>query len=333
MGKTNQSLTMEESVARNMAREKRLMDERARTSGFHLLKKAVAHHWQMYLIFLFPVIYLLVFHYYPMYGAQIAFRDFAITNGITGSPWVGLKHFQKFLGSYQFPRLLSNTLIISVYSIVASFPFPIILAISLNECKRTRMKKIVQLTTYAPYFISTVVIVALINQIFSGNGIINQLLLLLGHEKVSFLSNPDAFIHLYVWSGVWQNTGYNAILYLAALSSINPELYEAAVTDGANTFQKILYIDIPSIIPTATILLILSTGRILNVGYEKVLLMQNNVNMRASDIIDTYVYRMGLVSAQYSFATAVQLFKSIVSLALIVTINKISRTVSDNSLW
>lgn len=308
-------------------------DSTVKINRLHAARIALTHHWQMYLIFMLPVIYLLIFNYYPMYGAQIAFKDYAVSKGIVGSPWVGLKHFTKFLGSYQFPRLLSNTLIISVYSILANFPFPILLAISLNECKRQRLKKVVQLTTYAPYFISTVVIVGLINQLFSGNGVINHLLVLAGKEKISFLSNPDAFIHLYVWSGVWQHTGYNAILYLSALSSVNPELYEAAITDGASTFQKILYIDLPSIVPTATILLILSTGRILNVGYEKILLMQNNVNLRASDIIDTYVYRMGLVSAQYSMATAVQLFKSIVSLILIVSINKLARTVSDNSLW
>jgi ABC-type polysaccharide transport system permease subunit len=295
--------------------------------------KKCKRHWQLYLLLLPPIIYLILFHYIPMLGVQIAFKDYNLAKGIIASPWVGFKHFISFITSYQFSRLIINTMGISIYQITAGFAPPILLALALNYASRKHFAKSVQLITYMPHFISTVLIVAIIFQVLSFNGLANNILRLLGEEPIHFLGDPGLFKSIYVWSGIWQNTGYNAIIYLAVISSINPELYEAAIVDGASIWRRIWHIDIPSIMPTATILLILSTARILNVGFEKVYLLQNPMNMQTSDIISTYVYRVGLVSMQYSYSAAIGLFQSLVSLVLITTVNGIARKTSENSLW
>lgn len=295
--------------------------------------KQIKKHWQLYLIIALPIIYLIVFQYIPMFGVQIAFKDYKLASGILGSKWVGLKHFKNFISSYQFSRLMINTIGLSLYQIIAGFAPPIILAIALNYCYRGVVKKSVQMLTYMPYFISTVLVVSMLNQILSNNGIVNNLIKLFGGTPIQFLAEPILFKSIYVWSGIWQHTGYSAVIFIAALASINQELYEAAIVDGASVIRRIWHIDIPGILPTAVILLIMSTGNILNIGFEKVFLLQNPLNTQASDIISTYVYKIGLVSMQYSYSSAIGLFQSIVSLILLVAVNSISRKFSETSLW
>lgn len=295
--------------------------------------KKIKKHWQLYLIISVPLIYIFIFQYIPMYGVQIAFKNYNFTDGILGSKWVGLKHFKTFMSSYQFSRLMINTIGLSLYQIILGFAPPIILAVSLNYCFNKFTKKTVQMVTYMPYFISTVLVVSMLNQILSTNGIVNNIIKMLHGTPIQFLGEPSMFKSIYVWSGIWQHTGYNAIIYIAALASISQELYEAAIVDGASILRRIWHIDIPGIMPTAIILLIMSTGSVLNIGFEKVFLMQNPLNNQASDIISTYVYKIGLVSMQYSYSTAIGLFQSIVSLLLLTIVNSVSKRFSETSLW
>ncbi len=297
------------------------------------LGKRILKHWQLYLLILPAFLCIAVFKYIPMYGVQIAFRDYNPSLGFLGSHWVGLKYFSDFFSSYQFSRLLLNTLSISVYFLVVIMPVPIILAISLNEAKFKLFSKAVQMFTYAPYFISTVVLVSIIFQFLSPYGLLNNLLALFGIEKTDVMANPAVFKSLYVWSGVWQQAGYYAVIYLAALAGINKELYEASFIDGASVFQKIIHIDIPGILPTAIIILILNAAYILNLDYQKILLMQNQLNMETSDVIFTYVYRQGLVSAQYSYSSAIGLFNSVISFSIFTFINRLAKKYTDTSLW
>lgn len=292
----------------------------------------VTRNWVLYLFLLPTLIYLLIFHYWPMYGVQIAFRNFKPTKGIWGSPWVGMKNFDKFFHSYMFKDLLTNTIVLSVYQIVASFAFPILLALLLNYCVSNKLRKVTQMVTYAPHFISTVVLVGMLNVFLSESGIINHLLNLLGLRSVPFLSEAGMFRHIYVWSHIWQRTGYNSVIYIAALAGVNPELHEAAIVDGANKLQRILHIDLPAILPTAIILLIMSTGNMLSLGFEKVYLMQNDLNLGVSEIISTYVYKIGLLNAQYSYSTAIGLFNNVINLVVLLTVNKIADKVSGTSL-
>ena len=287
----------------------------------------------MYLLLIFPLAWVIVFKYVPMYGLQIAFKDYKIRAGFWESPWVGLKYFENFIGSYYFPRLIGNTIGISLYQMLASFLPPIILAIALNECRIRFYKKTVQMLTYAPYFLSTVIIAGILTQTLSLMGIVNTVIKSLGMTPVSFLGEARFFKSIYVWSGIWQTTGYSSIIYIAALAGINPELQEAAYIDGANIWQRIWHVDIPGIIPTAIILFIINTAGVLNVGFEKVYLLQNPLNMSSSDVISTYTYRMGLVDMNYSMATAVGLFQSVISLVFMITVNKIAKVLSDISLW
>jgi multiple sugar transport system permease protein/putative aldouronate transport system permease protein len=292
--------------------------------------------YQLYLLSLLPLVYLVVFRYVPMLGAQIAFKDYNIVKGIWGSPWVGFEHFSRFISSYLFVRILKNTLVISLYSLVAGFPIPIILALSLNYLNRPRYKKTVQMVTYAPFFISAVVLVGMILQILnSQNGVVNNLIAKLGGARVDFLGNPRFFYSLYVWSGIWQTFGYSSIIYMATLAGVDPELHEAATVDGAIILQRIVHIDLPGIIPTAVILLILATGRMLDVGFEKAYLMQNPLNLRVAEVIDTYVYKIGLTGAipQFSYASAIGLFRSAVGFVLLLTVNRVSGRLSESSLW
>ena len=298
--------------------------------------KRMAASWQYYVLMLIPVLILLIFKYYPMYGVTLGFKDYKVSKGIIGSPWAEplFKHFIRFLSAPSAVRVIKNTFIISLYSLAVSFPFPILLAIFLNELRSDKLRKSVQMITYMPYFISTVVLVSMIIQFTDLNfGIVNQFIRAMGGDAVNFMGKKDYFRHLYVWTGVWQSAGYNAIVYLAALSGVSRDLYDAAVVDGASKVQRILHVDIPGILPTIIVLLILNVGSVLSVGFEKIYLMQNNTNLSVSEVISTYVYRMGLVNNNYSYSTAVGLFNSLVNCTLLIITNQIARKVSDTSLW
>ena len=301
--------------------------------GRHLWKKIKAH-WALYLFLLPAIVYYAVFRYYPMYGIQIAFRNYKAVKGIAGSPWVGFQNFSYFFSAADFGKLMRNTLSVSIFTLLLSFPLPIVLALLLNQLPSARYKKIVQTTVYAPHFISTVVMVGMIFLFLSpSSGIINKLIESLGGKRVHFMAEPNAFVPIYVLSEIWQSTGWGSILYLAALTNISPELHEAALVDGANKFQRVWHIDIPGIMPTIVIMLILSAGKVMNVGFEKDYLMQTSLNISASEIISTYVYKRGVLKSQFSLSTAVGLFESVINLTLLVTVNWISRRISDSSLF
>ncbi|MFS0726674.1 ABC transporter permease [Paenibacillus sp. 1P07SE] len=298
--------------------------------------QAFLKSWQLQVLFLLPLIYLLVFKYYPMYGAQIAFRDFVAIKGITGSDWVGLKYFSRFFHSYEFWRVLRNTLGLAFYQLFAGFPFPIILALSLNYVHRVFFKKSVQMITYAPHFISVVVMVGIIMQLLDPRtGLVNQILTSLGFDAIHFLARPELFKSIFVWSDIWQNVGWGCIIYLAALSSIDPTLHEAAIMDGASKVRRIWHIDLPGILPIAMIMFILNMGNLMDIGFEKVLLLQTPLNLRTAEVIDTYVYKVGLASnlVNFSYASAIGLFKSVVNLILIVTINYTAKRMRQETLW
>lgn len=296
--------------------------------------KKILCNWQLYLFLLPTIAYFLIFRYYPMLGLQIAFRKYKATMGMWGSPWVGWKNFQDFFNTPAFKRVLPNTLAISVGTLLISFPIPVLLALLLNQLPSRRYKKLVQTTLYAPHFISTVVLVGIITLFFAlKSGIVNHIMEALGIERVHFMGEASWFRPLYIGSEIWQSAGWGSILYLAALSAINPELHEAAVMDGANKFQRVWHIDIPGILPTIVIMFILNSGKIMAVGQEKAYLMQTSLNQETSEIISTYVYKRGLQSHQYSFATAVGMFESVVNLVLICTVNFISKRVTDSSLF
>ncbi|MGM7724812.1 MULTISPECIES: ABC transporter permease [Bacillaceae] len=295
--------------------------------------RKILSNYQLYLFLLPALIYFIVFHYVPMYGVLIAFKDFVATKGIFGSPWVGFKHFDRFFDSYQFWILIKNTLGLSVTQLIIGFPLPIFLALMLNQIRSEKYKRFVQTVVYAPHFISVVVLAGMIYVFFSNNGLINNLILIFGGDPISFMAKPEWFKPLYIASGVWQETGWAAIIYLAALAGVSPELHEAAVMDGANKWQRIFHVDIPAIMPTAVILLILSVGNIMNIGFEKAYLLQTPMNQPAAEIIPTYVYKMGLQQAQYSFAAAVGLFNSVINLILLVAVNKFAKKLSGTGLW
>lgn len=296
--------------------------------------KAIRRNWDLYLLILPVVVYFLVFHYYPMYGVQIAFRNFIANRGITGSPWVGLRHFNRFFNSFYFWRLIRNTLGIGIYELVVGFPIPIILALSINEVKNDRFKRFVQNVTYAPHFLSTVVVVGMLFLFLNPNyGVINLAIKMSGGKSISFMTEPKWFKTIYVLSGVWQSMGWSSIIYLAALSGVDPELHDAAMVDGASQLQRIRHINFPAILPTIVTLLILNVGRVLSVGFEKVFLMQNSLNLEASDVIATHVYRTGLQGAQYSYSAAVGLFNSVVNFIMLVTVNRLARKLGETSLW
>lgn len=298
------------------------------------LNKAFKRHWQLYLLVIPPVLYFLIFKYIPMANAVIAFKDYNVVQGIWGSEWAGLKYFKLFFENPSFWPLVKNTLVLSLYTLLVGFPIPIILALLLNEIRQGIFKRSVQMVTYAPYFISTVVIVSMLTLILSPRlGIVNDVLAIFGLESINFLGEPGMFRSVYVWSDVWQHTGYNAIIYIAALAGVNPELYEAAKVDGASRLQKIIHIDIPSIMPVMVIILILNVGNIMAIGFEKVYLLQNPLNLATSEIIATYVYKVGLLNANFSFATAVGLFNSVINLILLLSVNTIAKRISNNSLW
>lgn len=289
----------------------------------------------LYLLLLIPFTVLILFSYVPMYGVQIAFRDYNILNGIWESPWVGLKHFIRFFKSPVFWPIVRNTLVISFYSL-ATFPLPVILAILLNYLPSVRFRKTVQMLSYAPHFLSTVVMCGIILQFLDKrSGVINAFLGLFGVEPANYMASAAAFPHIYIWSGVWQGVGYSSIIYIAALEGISPELHEAAIIDGASIFQRIRNIDLPLIMPTVCIMLILACGSIMNVNFEKILLLQNNLNISTSEVIGTYVYKQGFASAfpQYSYSSAIGMFSSVVNMILLITVNEITRKLNDSGLW
>lgn len=301
------------------------------------MKKTMKKNWRLYLFLLLPVLYILIFAYVPMAGVQIAFKDYDFTKGVWGSEWVGLKNFKRFFESYNFWEILKNTIVLSFYSLLVSFPIPIIFALIINAFPAQRFKKTVQTISYMPHFISTVVVVGMMIQILNPRtGAFGAIYTALtGNVMKDILSVPSAFSHIYVWSGIWQSMGWSSIIYIAALSGVDSELHEAAQIDGASRFQRVLHIDLPSILPTAIILLILSAGNIMNVGFEKVYLMQNDMNISASEVISTYVYKIGMSvgTGDFSFATAIGLFNSVINFALLITVNFISKRFSHNSLW
>ncbi|WP_228275659.1 ABC transporter permease [Gracilibacillus oryzae] len=296
--------------------------------------KRIRKNWDLYLLILPVIIYFIIFKYVPMYGVQIAFKDFISVEGILGSPWVGIEHFTRFFESFYFERLLSNTLLIGLYELAVGFPIPIILALLINEVRNRYFKSFIQTVTYAPHFLSGVVVVALLFLLLSPQtGIVNQIIVLFGGEPISFMTEPEWFKTLYVFSGVWQNMGWSSIIYLAALAAVDPQLHEAAEIDGASRLQRMWHINLPSIKPTIIIMLILQCGSILGVGFEKVFLMQNSLNMSASDVISTHVYRTGILGSQYSYSAAIGLFESVVNLIILLMVNYMAHRVNKVSLW
>lgn len=303
-------------------------------------KNTFKNYWQLYLMLLIPVVYVLIFNYGPMVGLQIAFKDYSSRLGMFGSKWVGFKYFEKFFNDYQFSRTIINTLKTSAYSLLVSFPFPVILALCVNLLRNEKYKKTVQMVMYAPHFISVVVLIGMMNQLFNPYvGLYgNFFKLFTGSYAPNVLADPDSFIHMYVWSGVWQNMGYSSVIYLAALAGISPDLHEAAQIDGASRWKRVLHVDIPGILPTVVIMLILQCGRIMNIGFEKIYLMQNPINLENSQVISTLVYEksfggVGGSETKYSYSTAIGLFNSLVNFILIVTVNKISSKLGETSLW
>ncbi len=294
--------------------------------------RKVKINWQLYLLLAPALVYFAVFKYYPMYGLQIAFKHFRAVDGIWGSRWIGLEHFDRFFNSYYFWDLIKNTLFINLYSL-ALFPISIIVALSLNELRDGKFKKIAQTITYAPHFISTVVLVGMIIAFLDpATGIVNNLLGRIGVGPIPFMTRPELFESVYVWSNEWQNLGWGAIIYLAALAGVDPQLHEAAKVDGATRLQRIWHINIPSIFPTIVIMLVLRMGSMMSVGFEKILLMQNPLNLSSSQVISTYVYDSGLLHGQYDYATAIGLFNSLINLIMLVIANRIARR-TGMSLW
>ncbi|MDQ1912603.1 ABC transporter permease subunit [Paenibacillus sp. GD4] len=297
--------------------------------------KRIRDNWQLYLLLLVPVLYVIIFHYVPMYGLIIAFKNYSVVKGVLGSKWVGLVHFERFFHSYDFWLVLKNTLQLSLFNLLVGFPAPILLALCINYLPGRRFRNVLQMTTYAPHFISVVVIVGIIVQLLSREGLVNDIITALGGQPVNFLGTPGYFKSIYVLSGVWQQAGWGSIIYLAALAGIDPQLHEAATIDGASKVRRIWHIDLPGILPTIVILLILDVGRIMNIGFQKVLLLQNPLTVQASEVIDTYVYKVGIISGMpnFSYAAAIGLFKSIIGFILIITVNRIAKKVNETSLW
>ena len=287
----------------------------------------------IYIMAIPVVIYYLIFMYWPMYGAQIAFKQFSPGKGILGSPWIGLKNFEKFFRSFYLTRLLRNTLLISFYGLLFSFPDPIILALLINELRSNKFKRCVQTISYLPHFISVMVICGMIIDFTRSDGLINDIIAFFGGTRKTMLLDPGLFRPIYIISDIWQGVGWGSIIYLSALTGIDPEQYEAAVIDGAGRLQKILYITLPGIAPTIVIMLIMRMGQMMNVGYEKIILLYNGNTYETADVISSFVYRKGLVEADYGYSTAIGLFNSIVNLLLLLITNTISRKVGETSLW
>ncbi|MBR2038554.1 MAG: sugar ABC transporter permease [Lachnospiraceae bacterium] len=296
--------------------------------------KKIMNNWQLYVMVLPALLYIILFAYKPMYGIQIAFRDFTFKGGITGSEWVGFAQFERLFNSYWFPVILKNTLSISFLNLIVNFPLPIVFALMANELKNEKVKRTLQTVSYAPHFISTVVMCGMAILFLSpSSGIINKFIMMLGGEAIAFMSEPKLYKWIYVLTGVWQGTGWSAIIYFSALSGVDKSLLEAAEIDGATRLQRIWYINVPTILPTIIIQIILQCGRIMSLGQEKVLGLQNNMNLNASEVINTYVYKVGLQQYAYSFSTAAGLFNSVCNCILLVSVNQITKRLTKQSLW
>ena len=309
---------------------------KASGGGFARQWRMVKRRWGLYLLLSIPVIYVFIFNYIPVYGVTLAFKSYDIRAGIMDSPWIGFYQIQRFTTNVKFWKILSNTLFISLYNLVAGFPIPILLAIGLTHLMSDKYRKTIQMVTYAPHFLSTVIMVGLLNQLLSlHNGLLNRMLEPFGANAVNFLGKPEYFRHVYVWSGVWQEAGYGAIIYISALAGVDPQLHEAASIDGASMWKRIWHVDIPGILPTITIMLILRMGSVITVGFEKIYLMQNSTNISLSEVIETYVYKQSITASKpdFSYSTAVGLFQNLVSLFLVLTANFFSTKISNYGLW
>ena len=293
----------------------------------------IRNHPVVYFMLIAVMTYFVLFCYWPMYGVQIAFRKYNVRLGVTGSPWVGLKYFEKYLTDAYFWKVVRNTLLLNVYSLLFSFPAPIILALLLNELKSSRYKKLVQSISYLPHFLSTVIVCGMVVNFLSNSGPINDVIVSLGGERIQFLMQPGYFRTIYIASGIWQNIGWNSIIYFAAIAGVDPQLYEAAIIDGAGRFKQAIHVTLPAIIPTIMIMLIMAIGGLLSVGYEKIILLYNGSTYETADVISSYVYRKGIQGADYSYSTAVGLFQSVIGLIFLCSANKISAHVSESSLW
>ncbi len=307
------------------------------TASRRFSRRAIARdfqkHWPLYALFLPVLAYFIVFHYAPMYGVVISFQRFNIRNGVFGSPWIGLENFQKFFGSYYFGRIVGNTFKLSLLDLLFAFPANILFALLLNEISKTWFKRGVQTLTYLPYFISSVVAAGIIIDFTSSEGIISQFIALFTGQQTNLMAHKEYFPAIYVASNIWQGIGFGSIIYLAAISSVNPELYEAAIVDGAGRIRQTIHVTLPGIMSTIVIMLILRIGNMLSIGYEKMLLLQNSSNLEASEIISTFVYRKGLIEASYGYSAAVGLFNSVINFTFLIGANFFSRRLTETSLW
>ncbi len=323
-------------IASNRAMSTQEYEEKlrqTRVSKYESVKKSLKKDWQLYTFLILPVIYLFVFQYLPMIGNAIAFRRFVPGGSMLGQEFVGLRYFEMFMNDRTFWRVFNNTLIIGGYTLLFNFPIPIIFALLLNEVKSVKFKRFVQTASYLPYFISMVIVAGMIMEMLSANGIINQIVQWFGGDQTIFLQRAEWFRTIYVASGVWQYTGWGAILYLAALTNIDPNLYEAAAIDGAGRLKQTWHVTIPGIMPTIITLLILNIGNFMNVGFEKVFLLYNPLTYETGDVISTYLYRIGLGSANFSYATAIGLTQAVIGFVLVMSANMLSRKVTNRSLW
>ncbi len=301
-----------------------------RKSTWKLFKNDIA----LYIMIAVPVTVAILFRYIPIASLVMAFKDYNFVQGVWGSPWAGFEWFEKFLTNPKFGPIFWNTLKIAVMSQLCSFPCPIILALSLNELTNDKFKRCIQTASYLPYFVSTVVVISMMNQILSPTtGVVNNVIVALGGSAYNFQASPTAFLPMYIISGIWSGVGYSSILYLSALTGISQELYEAAVVDGAGRWRKMWHITMPGILPTILILFLMNLGTLLNVGFEKAYLMQNDLNISASEVIGTYVYKQGLVQMKYSYSAAVDMFQAVLNLVLITTVNTVTKKMADISLW
>lgn len=316
------------------AKFKRAKPKRSWATYFRELKKDIIRDRILYYLLIPFLLWFLVFKYFPMWGIQIAFKDFSLFKGIGGSDWIGFEYFTEFIGSEYFSRVFMNTVIISLYGLIICFPAQIILAIMISEVTRQGFKKVVQTLTYLPHFVSVVVIAGIVTTFLAPNsGLINLILEKLGMEKIYFLTNPDYFRGIYTAMNLWKETGFASIVFIAAIAGIDTQLYEAAKMDGANKFKQIIHVTLPGILPTIVVMFIMKVGNLLSVGYETIILLYQPATYEKADVISTYVYRSGLIDGRYDFATAVGLFNSIVALILVIMANKLSKKVTDASLW
>ena len=326
---------MKRGVPIKMMKKKRAVSRELAATHRSQTLRLMKRNWLLYVFLIPAVLYIILFEYAPLYGLQIAFKNYSFANGFSGSKWVGLKWFETFFKTPRFWDILKNTLRVSVYSMIVSFPFPIILALCMNNITRTKWKRFAQTVTYMPHFISTVVLVGMMSVMFAPkSGVINTVLSWFGGSgSTYFMGKGEYFPHMYVWSGVWQGMGWGSIIYMAALAGVDPSLHEAAMIDGANKFERVLHMDLPTIMPTVAIMMIMNCGNLLNVGYEKVSLMQNDLNLTFSEVISTYVYKMGLGNQRYSYSTAIGLFNNAVSFIFLIVVNKIVKKLSGSGLW